>query len=146
MTEQPTGLTRDAGWEIGVSRTVGVPVQQVWEFLTSREGSAVWLGAGVQRLDEPGGEYRTVTGTSGQIRSYRPLDRLRMTWQPPGWEHDSTVQVTVTSVGPGRTMVRFHQDRLADAAEREQQRTHWRGVLDALIAALEDGRPVGPPP
>jgi hypothetical protein len=33
-------------------------------------------------------------------------------------------------------MVRFHQERLADAAEREQQRAHWRAVLDAVVAAL----------
>ena len=138
MTERPTGLTRDAGWEIGVSRTVPIPLAEVWDFLTSAEGAAVWLGVGVQRLDEPGDAYQTAAGTSGQIRSFRPLDRLRLTWQPPDWAHDSTVQVTVSSAGAGRTIVRFHQDRLADADEREQQRAHWRGVLDALVAELEN--------
>jgi uncharacterized protein YndB with AHSA1/START domain len=138
MTERPTGLTKGAGWEIGVSRTVDFPLEEVWDFLTSPEGSAVWLGAGVQRLDEPGREYQTSEGTSGEIRSYHPLDRVRLTWQPPGWAHDSTMQFTVTGTAAGRTMVRFHQERLADAGEREQQRAHWRAVLDALVAALEN--------
>jgi uncharacterized protein YndB with AHSA1/START domain len=142
MRKRPTGLTRDVGWEIGVSRTVAFPVEEVWDFLTSPEGSAVWLGAGVQRLDEPRG-YETSAGTSGEIRSFRPLDRIRLTWQPPDWAHDSTVQVTVTSAGAGRTMVRFHQERLADANEREQQRAHWRTVLDAVVTALENRPPVG---
>jgi uncharacterized protein YndB with AHSA1/START domain len=138
MTQRPVGRTRDAGWEIGVSRTVPFPIDDVWDFLTSAAGSAVWLGAGVQRLDEPGGTYETEAGTGGQIRSFRPRDRVRLTWQPVDWDHDSTVQFTVTPAAGGRTRVGFHQERLADAAEREQQRTHWQGVLDALAAALAE--------
>ena len=146
MKERPTGLTRDVGWEIGVSRTVPFPLEEVWDFLTSPEGSVVWLGAGVQRLDEPGREYQTSQGTSGEIRSFRPLDRVRLTWQPTDWAHDSTVQFTVTGAAAGRTMLRFHQERLADAREREQQRAHWRAVLDAVVTALQNRPPVGSPP
>jgi uncharacterized protein YndB with AHSA1/START domain len=96
----------------------------------------VWLGAGVQRLDEPGEAYETSAGTSGEIRSFLPHDRMRLTWQPPDWDHDSTVQFTVRTAGPGRTMLGFHQERLADASEREQQRVHWRAMLDAVVAEL----------
>ena len=138
MTERPVGRTRDVGWEIGVSRTVPFPIDDVWDFLTSAVGSAVWLGAGVQRLDEPGAAYETEAGTGGQIRSFRPRDRVRLTWRPVDWDHDSTVQFTVTPAAGARTRVGFHQERLADAAEREQQRTHWQGVLDALASALEE--------
>jgi hypothetical protein len=41
----PVGLTKDAGWEIGVSRTLPVPLEAAWEFLTSPGGAALWLGA-----------------------------------------------------------------------------------------------------
>ena len=138
MTGRPTGHTRDAGWEIGVSRTVPFPIDDVWDFLTSAAGPAVWLGAGVLRLDEPGTAYETEVGTRGEIRSVRPRDRVRLTWRPVDWDHDSTVQVTVTAASGDRTRIGFHQERLADAAERERQRTHWQGVLDALVAALEE--------
>jgi uncharacterized protein YndB with AHSA1/START domain len=146
MRRQPTGLTRSAGWEIGVSRTVAYALEEVWDFLTSPEGTVVWLGVGVHRLDEPGLPYETTTRTSGEIRSFHPLDRLRLTWQPPDWTHDSTVQVTVSTAGPGRTMLRFHQERLADAEEREQQRAHWRTVIDAVVSGLENRPAVGSPP
>ena len=142
MTERRTGHTRDAGWEIGVSRTVPYPMEEVWDFLTSSAGSAVWLGAGVERLDEPGAAYETETGTAGQVRSFRPRDRVRLTWQPVDWDHDSTVQFTVTPVAGDRARVVFHQERLADAAERERQRGHWQGVIDAFVAALEMDRAV----
>jgi uncharacterized protein YndB with AHSA1/START domain len=142
VTERRTGHTKDAGWEIGVSRTLPFPVEEVWDFLTSAAGSAVWLGAGVHRLDEPGVAYQTEAGTTGEIRSFRPRDRVRLTWQPADWDHDSTVQFTVTPTAGNRTRVVFHQERLVDAAEREQQRAHWQGVMDALVAALAKGRAV----
>jgi uncharacterized protein YndB with AHSA1/START domain len=138
MRERPTGLSKGAGWEIGVSRSVAFPLEAVWDLLTSAEGSAIWLGAGVQRLDQPGGAYQTSDGTSGEVRSFRPLDRVRLTWQPEDWSHDSTVQFTVSRTASGRTLLRFHQERLADATEREQQRAHWQGVLDAVVTALEN--------
>ena len=40
----PTGLTKDAGWEIGVSRPPDAEVDDVWSLLTSVAGLAVWLG------------------------------------------------------------------------------------------------------
>jgi hypothetical protein len=50
-------------------------------------------------------------------------------------DHDSTLQVAVEDKG-GRTVVRFHQERLAGADERERQREHWKHVLDELEVAL----------
>ena len=41
------GQTKDAGFEIGVSKTVPHPREAVWELLTSEEGAALWLGDGV---------------------------------------------------------------------------------------------------
>jgi uncharacterized protein YndB with AHSA1/START domain len=130
------GRTRDAGWEIGVSKTIDRPVSQVWDFITSPEGVAIWLGSGVTTLSELGAGYETAAGVRGETRSYRSLDRVRLTWRPAGWSHDTTLQLAVRAAGPGRAMLRVHQERLADAAEREQQRRHWQGVINALAAAL----------
>jgi uncharacterized protein YndB with AHSA1/START domain len=134
------GRTRDAGWEIGVSKTIDRPVEAVWAFVTSPAGVAIWLGEGVTVLSERGAGYETTAGVRGETRSFRELDRVRLTWQPPGWTHDTTLQLAVTSAGEGRATLRVHQERLADAAEREQQRRHWQAVLTALVAALTGPR------
>ncbi|MET9206931.1 SRPBCC domain-containing protein [Streptomyces bacillaris] len=127
----PVGLTQDAGWEIGVSRTLRQPPQAVWEFITGPEGVALWLGAEGPLPTEKGAPYRTADGTEGEIRSYRPGDRVRLTYGP------STVQVAVT---PGssedRAVLRFHQERLASAEEREERRKHWKAVMDRVAAEL----------
>jgi uncharacterized protein YndB with AHSA1/START domain len=137
----PVGRTKDAGWQIGVSKTVDCPVGEVWDFITSPEGMAIWLGDGVTHLSEPGAGYDTTDGVRGETRSFRELDRIRLTWQPADWSHDTTLQLTVSSAGEGRTRLGVHQERLADAAEREHQRGHWQGVIKALVAALTDGSP-----
>lgn len=133
------GRTRDAGWQIGVSKTIDRPVEAVWRFITSPAGVAIWLGEGVSVERERGAGYETSAGVRGETRSFRELDRLRLTWQPPDWDHDTTLQLTVTPAGEGRAMLRVHQDRLADAAEREQQRRHWQAVVTALVEAMTDG-------
>lgn len=132
----PVGRTRDAGWQIGVSKTINRPVGEVWDFVTSPEGIAIWLGDGVTVLSDRGAGYETTTGVRGETRSFRELDRVRLTWQPPDWTHDTTLQLTVSSAGDGRARLVVHQERLADATEREQQRRHWQGVVNALVDAL----------
>jgi uncharacterized protein YndB with AHSA1/START domain len=131
----PVGLTKDAGWEIGVSRTLARPAAEVWDLLTSARGSALWLGPGLEWPAARGTAYELDDGTVGEVRSFRPLERLRLTWQPPDWDHGSTVQIAIVDNGD-RTRVTFHQERLADAAERERQRAHWSAAMDRVEAAL----------
>jgi uncharacterized protein YndB with AHSA1/START domain len=135
MTSRPVGLTRDAGFQIGVSRSVAVPLELVWDTLVSDAGVRTWLGADVQLPSAAGAPYRTATGTTGEVRSFHPHDRVRLTWRPPDWNHESTVQVTVSRRN-GRTVLRFHQERLADPDERDRQRAHWQSVLDSLVEQL----------
>jgi uncharacterized protein YndB with AHSA1/START domain len=130
-----TGLTRDAGWQIGVSRTFGCDLDHAWWVLSGAEGLDRWLGGLDALPTAKGAEYRTADGTTGEIRSYGPGDRIRLTWRPPGWDHDSTVQVALTSARRG-TVVHFHQERLAGPDEREEMRAHWAETLDALAPLL----------
>jgi hypothetical protein len=51
--------------------------------------------------------------------------------------HDTTVQVALRPSGEEKTMLRFHQEWLADADERTRQRTNWQSVLSALVERLE---------
>jgi uncharacterized protein YndB with AHSA1/START domain len=132
-----TGLTKHAGWEIGVTRTLPHSAHHVWAFLTSAEGVRLWLGAGATLGDSKGAAYRTRSGTVGEVRSFRSRDRLRVTWRPKDWDHDSTLQVTVSAPRSGSgTTVRFHHERLANAEERDAQREHWQSVMDKLEKAL----------
>lgn len=67
-------------------------------------------------------------------------ERLRDTWQPPARDHETTVPIHLQRKAAGTT-VAFHQERLADAAERERMRLPWEAVGDALRGDLERSSP-----
>jgi uncharacterized protein YndB with AHSA1/START domain len=129
------GQTKDVGFVIGVSKTLPFPVERVWGLLTSPDGVRLWLGEGARLGTAKGDRYETADGTIGELRSFHEHDRVRLTWRPVSWDHDTTVQVAVRAEGD-RTMLRFHQEWLAGPQERERQRDHWRAVMDKVVAAL----------
>jgi len=131
------GKTADVGWNTGVSRTLPYSAAEVWDLLVSREGVEIWLGPGVDLPREKGEAYETANGTTGEIRSYVEADRVRLTWQPKDWDHSSTVQVRLSGTG-AKTTLRFHQEWLSGAEEREEQRTYWEDVTERVVAALEE--------
>jgi len=102
----PVGKTKDAGWQIGVSRTVPLPLDEAWARV---EDPAAWLGE-----------------APDDVRSHHPQDRIRVAWK------GTIVQVVVRPATTG-TRVGFHQERLSGPEEREQQRTHWAAVIDRLF-------------
>ncbi len=127
-----TGLTRDVGWQIGVSRTVPHLLPVVWDFISSPAGLALWLGPVAALIPERGTPYRTDAGVTGEVRGYRRADRIRLT------HATTTVQVALApSADQTRTTLRFHQEHLVSTEERDQQRAHWRRILDQVATALD---------
>ncbi|MDI2132942.1 SRPBCC family protein [Yinghuangia seranimata] len=132
------GNTQGACFEIGVSKALPYPADELWRFLTSPEGLALWLGAGAELEPVRGAAYRTDEGAEGEVRGYEEFDRVRVTFRPAGWDHETTLQVRLSGGTADRTTLRFHQERLADADERARQRAHWQAVMAAVEKALEE--------
>ncbi|WP_213815864.1 SRPBCC domain-containing protein [Glaciihabitans sp. dw_435] len=128
-----TGPTKDAGWEVGVRRTVGVSPNVIWAFLLG-DGLPIWLGNTKLRLDK-GARYETDDDIAGHVISYSPNARLRMTWQPGEWEHDSVLHV-YTKATPEGTVIGFQQERLKGREERKIMLGHWKDILEQLDAGL----------
>jgi uncharacterized protein YndB with AHSA1/START domain len=128
-----TGLTKDAGWEVGVRQTVNAPLDDVWAFLLG-DGLKLWLGNARLSL-EKNAPYQTDDDIRGHVISYSPKARLRMTWQPGEWDHDSTLHVTAKKAVTGTT-IGFHQERLTGRDERRIMLSHWKDVIGKIDAAL----------
>ena len=129
-----TGKTKDAGWEVGVRQTVAASSEVVWEFLLG-EGLPLWLGE--TTLPHAKGEvYRTADGVAGEVRSYTDNTKVRLTWHPDDWPHDSTLQLSVKEV-VGGTTIGIHHERLADREERRMMLGHWKKVAAHLAAAFD---------
>lgn len=129
MDAKFVGLTQAAGYQIGVRRTLPVSQQQAWDFLVSPEGLKLWLGD-IDHVDlEPGAEYRCGDGTSGQMRVVKPLQQLRLTWQKPGWEKASTLQIRLLPIHEDRTTVAFHQEHLDGPQTRALMKVRMEEIL-----------------
>lgn len=124
------GLTKDAGWEIGVRRTFPVDADRAWAALTGA-GLAALLGEGAEVAGAAGGDVRVGGRIVGRVasRTDGSLLRLRMTdWDvAPG----STLQLRVL---PARTGVTFsvHHERLDGPDTRARMRERWSAVVDEL--------------
>jgi len=119
--------------EVGLRRTVDAPVEEVWEYFVV-DGLTTWLGDTTLGLHK-GDPYLTADGVAGEILSRIDQLRLRLTWQPDDWDHDTTLQVTLMPAASGTT-IGFHQEGLATSPERERMLSHWTGVLDEIVADL----------
>lgn len=132
-----TGKTKDAGWEVGVRQTVAASGEVVWQFLMG-EGLPLWLGE--TTLPRAKGEaYRTADGVVGEVRVYTENTKVRLTWHPDDWPHDTTLQVSVKEADGGTT-IGIHHERLADREERRMMLGHWKNVAAHLAAAFDPNR------
>lgn len=132
--DDTTGKTKDAGWEVGVRHTVGAPLPAVWDYLTGA-GLALWLGE--TTLDRTkGATYETADGVRGEVRAVTERRKIRMTWRPDDWPHDTLLQVTVKEAATGTT-IGFHHEELADRDERFMMLGHWKNVVAELAKAID---------
>jgi uncharacterized protein YndB with AHSA1/START domain len=125
------GETADAGFQVGVQRSVTLTATEAWELLTSRP--ELWLGEGASVSFAEGERYDS-PAASGEIRAVKPGDRLRMTWQPEGWPAPATLQLTLAESASGKTAIRADLEKLPDADAREAMRTRWREALERIAA------------
>ena len=68
------------------SLTVGAPVDRVWQHLISARDTEALLGPGVT-LGNKGESWHSSDGPHGVVRSYHPLEQIRVSWHPDdlGW-------------------------------------------------------------
>lgn len=136
--KRAVGQTADTGFQVGVQRSVAATAAEAWELITSRP--ELWLGQGASVTFEEGERYDVPAGTgspgaSGEMRVVKPGDRLRLTWQPEGWQEPATIQLTLTETTSGKTAIGAHVEKLPDADAREAMREHWREALERIVAA-----------
>lgn len=120
-----TGETADAGFEVGVHKTVEISKTAAWKTITSTRWMARWLYAAPKLVEKrPFSNEKVV----GEVRVMRPGERLRLAWKPTGWKQGSTVQIRVGNAPNGKTRIGFHHEKLADAKMRERMRAHWKAA------------------
>jgi uncharacterized protein YndB with AHSA1/START domain len=122
----------DLRGSVDLARTVDQPVGTVWQALISPQGAGIWLGEGAV-LGGKGESYHCTDGTTGVVRSYHPLEQLRVSWHADDYAPATLIEVDLEPDGDSTT-VRVHHDGIADAAQRAALESRWSSRLDDLVA------------
>lgn len=123
------GETVNAGFEVGVQKTVNIPVEEAWQLLSSETGVKIWLGE-VEDIELIKGKIlHTTDGSSAEIRSVKRGERIRIKWQPHDNTNPSTFQITLTPAG-GKTSIRIHHENLDGEKSRSEMQGYWKEILE----------------
>ena len=107
---------RDGLYAISASKTVDVPVEQLFDAFTDQELLTRWL---------PEGGLRT--------RTSQPAKSARFDWA----DGATRVNVLFEQKGEGRSRVALSHERLPDAETAERMKGHWRERLGELKTVVE---------
>lgn len=124
--ESPT----HSGSTVHVSRTVDASVEHVWECLCSADGAQALLGDGAV-LGSKGEPWHSGDGTHGVVRSYHPLEQLRVSWHASQDDPPGLVDLHLSGDG-GTTRLDLVHDRIADGSDSARLEERWRTALDRL--------------
>ena len=139
-----TGQTAGGNFQIGVSRTLKIPVTDLWAFLESPDGISMLLTEGApdgpMSLHTDGLESfqaDSPDGIEAETTTYHHASHVRMRFRLPGWEQHSILQIRVQEKDPERTVLTFHQEKLPDQAAREAMKTRWKDISARIADRLE---------
>jgi uncharacterized protein YndB with AHSA1/START domain len=104
------------GFRVSATRTVAVPVADLYEAFVDPAVRDRWL---------PDGKLRERTATKPRSARF-------------DWGDDGTrVHLTFAAKGPAKSTMALSHERLADAAERDRMKAYWRERTAALKEELE---------
>lgn len=125
-SEVPTEGARSAT-VVEVSRVVPLPLVRVWQLLTTPAGAEALLGMGAQ-LGAKGEPWRSVDGSHGVVRSYHPMEQVRLTWHADELAAATLVDLRLTSEGT-HTRLDLRHERISDHALTESLPQRWNDAL-----------------
>ena len=116
------------------SVTLDAPVDQVWQHLISLRGTEALLGPGVT-LGNKGESWHSADGSHGVVRSWHPLEQIRVSWHPHEDGPLSIVDLQLKGDGDGTRLDLYHEgEGIADDGAGDKRR--WDDALGRFVSTL----------
>ena len=130
--EVPTDSTLGAP-VIEVSRVVPQSIDKVWQVLTTPAGAEALLGSGAQ-IGTKGQPWHSADGSHGVVRSYHPMQQVRVTWHADEHAPATLVDLQLTPEGDGTRMGLRHE-HIHDVALSQSLQQRWEDALSRIGGA-----------
>lgn len=118
---------------IEVSRVVPHPIDKVWQVLTTPAGAEALLGSGAH-LGTKGEPWRSSDGSHGVVRSYHPMQQVRVSWHADDLAPATSVDLQLTSEGEG-TRLDLRHEHISDVALSQSLQQRWEDALSQIGGA-----------
>jgi uncharacterized protein YndB with AHSA1/START domain len=115
---------------IEVSRVVPFPIVRVWQLLTTSAGAEALLGKGAM-LGTKGEPWHCADGSHGVVRSYHPMEQVRLTWHADEHAAATLVDLRLSPEG-GDTRLDLRHERIDDAELGRSLLQRWDTALGRL--------------
>ncbi|KKO91988.1 MULTISPECIES: hypothetical protein [Sphingobacterium] len=110
------GLTKDAGWQFGIRRTVPENVETLWEAFFSDKGLGCWA-----------------KGVDQNFSTFKEYSHIRTKWKHKDFEESAHLQVRfIPSKNKDKTTISVHVDNLKNDGQREVTKKYWTIVMENL--------------
>ena len=94
----------------------------------------MWLGHGAV-LGGKGESYHCDDGSMGVVRSFHPLEQLRLSWHEQPASDSTLIEVDLTPLADGTLLRIWHENVPADQADHLREK--WERRLDAWADRLD---------
>ncbi|MCC3215529.1 MULTISPECIES: hypothetical protein [Chryseobacterium] len=110
------GLTKDAGWQFGIRKTMPTNVETLWETFFSDRGLGYWA-----------------EGVDQNFSTFKEYSHIRTTWKHKDFEERAHLQVRfIPTKDKDKTTISIHVDNLKNESQREVTKKYWLVVIESL--------------
>jgi len=110
------GLTKDAGWQFGIRKTVPSNLGTVWNVFFSDRGLGYWS-------DDVDQDFST----------FKEFSHIRTKWRHKDFTESANLQIRfIPSKNKDKTTISIHVDKLKNESQREVAREYWSKVIENI--------------
>ncbi len=124
-------------FQVSVSRTVGVPLEEAWDAWADAAKASEWLKTKQRQDFEEDGTYSNSAGNQGRYKKILPHRKIVFTWGNADQTPGSDVLVEFSSKEEGRSTVKLTHRKIHTQQEAEELVRAWRKAMDQYKNWLE---------
>ncbi|WP_286753964.1 MULTISPECIES: SRPBCC domain-containing protein [Sphingobacterium] len=119
--ENNIGLTKGAGWQFGIRKTMPANLETLWNIFFSDRGLSYWS-----------------EGVDQDFSTFNKYSHIRTKWRHKDFTEAANLQIRfIPSKNQDKTTISFHVDKLKNEGQREVTREYWSKVIEDLKLLLE---------
>lgn len=116
------GLTKDAGWQFGIRKSVPLNINEVWELLFSEDIIQHWIKHATR-----------------EFSTFKQFSHIRTKWKLKEWANEAALQMRLLS-NKDKTVIAFHIDKLLNETQRSETKSYWENAIKTITEQITAGR------